>query len=67
MKLVDNCLAKKDDLKRRSNKLSNGWWVRFLQRWSQLSLRKVDSFAVVHEEASNYAYIMFLKITLMHW
>ena len=54
MKLVESCLAKKEDLKRKSNKLSNGWWVRFLQRWPQLSLRKGDSFAVVREEASTY-------------
>ena len=40
MKLVESCLAKIEDLKRKSNKLSNGWWVRFLQRWPQLSLRK---------------------------
>ena len=25
MKLVDSCLAKKEDLKRKSTKLSNGW------------------------------------------
>ena len=43
MKFVDSCLAKKEDLKRRTNKLSNGWGVRFLQRWPQLSLRKDDS------------------------
>ena len=54
MKLVDSCLAKKEDLKRKSDKLSNGWWVRFLHRWPQLSLRKGDSFAVVHKEASTY-------------
>ena len=54
MKLVESCLAKKEDLKRKSNKLSNGWWVRFFQRWPQLSLRKGDSFAVVCEEASTY-------------
>ena len=54
MKLVESCLVKKKDLKRKSNKLSNGWWARFLQRWPQLSLCKGDSFAVVHEEASTY-------------
>ena len=54
MKLVDSCLAKKEDLKRKSTKLSNGWWVRFLQRWPQLSLRKGDSFAIVREDASSY-------------
>ena len=31
MKLVDSCLAKKEDLKRKSTKLSNGWWVRFFK------------------------------------
>ena len=54
MKLFDSCLAKKEDLKRKSTKLSNGWWFRFLQRWPQLSLRKGDSFAVVREDASSY-------------
>ena len=37
MKLVESCLVKKEDLKRKSNKLSNGWWVRFLQRYDGLS------------------------------
>ena len=64
MKLVESCLAKKKDLKRKSNKISNGWWVRFLQRWPQLSLRKGDSFAVVLEEASTYD---VLKITFIYW
>ena len=50
MKLVDSCLVKKEDLKQKSDKLSNGWWVRFLHRWPQLSLCKGDSFAVVCEE-----------------
>ena len=54
MKLVDSCLAKKEDLKRKSTKLSNGWGIRFLQRQPQLSLHKGDSFAVVREDASSY-------------
>ena len=54
MKLVDSCLAKNKDLKRKSDKLPNGWWVRFPQRWPQLSLHKGDSFVVVHEVASTY-------------
>ena len=53
MKLVDSCLAKKENLKRKSTKLSNGWWVRFLQRWPQLRLCKGDSFAIVREDASS--------------
>ena len=32
MKLVDSCLAKKEDLKRKSTKLSNGWWIGYIQR-----------------------------------
>ena len=52
MKHVDSCLVKKEHLKQKSDKLSNGWWVRFLR--PQLSLRKGDSFAAVHEEASTY-------------
>ena len=59
MKLVDSCLTKKEHLKRKSTKLSNGWWVRFLQRWPQLSLRKGDSFAVVCEDASSCSYDVF--------
>ena len=56
MKLVESYIVKKgitlED--NRGSKLSNGWWVRFLQRWPKLSLRKGDLFAVVHEEASSY-------------
>ena len=56
MKLVESYIIKKgitlED--NRGSKLSNGWWVRFLQRWPKLSLRKGDSFAVVREEASSY-------------
>ena len=56
MKLVESYIVKKgitlED--NRGSKLSNGWWVRFLQRWPKLSLRKGDSFAVVREEAGSY-------------
>ena len=31
MKLVESCLAKKEDLKRKSNKLSNSWWLDFFK------------------------------------
>ena len=51
MKLVDSYLAKKEDLKSKGTQLSNGWWVRFLQRWPQMSLRKG---AIVREDASSY-------------
>ena len=54
MKLVDSCLVKKEYLKRKSSKFSNGWWVRFLQRWPWLSLCKSDSFAIFCEDASSY-------------
>ena len=53
MKLVDSCLAKKEYLKRKSTKLSKGWWVRFLQRWPWLSLCN-DSIAIFCEDASSY-------------
>ena len=33
IKLVDGCIAKKEDLKQKSDKLLNSCRVRFLQRW----------------------------------
>jgi len=52
MKLDEHGIIKKG--LKLNNKLLNGWWVRFLQRWLDLRLHKGDSFAVVHEEASDY-------------
>ena len=37
-----------------STGLTNGWWNRFIKRWQELSLRKGDSFAVVHDDASSH-------------
>ena len=58
MKLVEICVVKKDitleDNWGSKLSIANGWWVRFLQRWPTLNLRKGDLFAVVCEEVSSY-------------
>jgi len=35
----------------RKEKISNGWWRRFIEQQSQLSLRQTDSTAHVHMDA----------------
>ena len=32
--------------------VSNGWWIRFRERWPQLSLRKGDSFPLVRDKVT---------------
>ena len=53
LKLVETALLKKGvQLK---GCLSQGWWVRFRQRWPELRLRKGDSFPIVREQATTYS------------
>ena len=33
--------------------VSNGWWLRFRERWPNLSLRKGDSFSVARDKMTN--------------
>ena len=54
MKLIEEIVERKG-IKLPSGKLSNGWWVRFLQSWPELSLHKGDPFAIVRNDATSYS------------
>jgi len=51
LKVVEGYMKSKGH--KMSTGLTNGWWNRFIKQWPELSLRKGDSFAVVHEHASS--------------
>jgi len=47
MKMVEEYITRKG--RNLHKRLSNGWWVHFIQRWPNLSLQKGDPFAVVRD------------------
>jgi len=51
LKLIETALLKKGT---KVNSLSQGWWVRFRQKWPKLSLQKGDSFPVIREQSTTY-------------
>jgi len=50
MKIVEEYITSKS--RNLHKRLSNCWWVCFIQQWSNLSLRKGDPFAVIRDQAS---------------
>jgi hypothetical protein len=48
--------------------ISNGWWLRFQERWPNLSLRKGDSFSMARDKMTDHdvfdSYYKLLKETL---
>ena len=66
MLLVEGIMKKKG--RSLDKPISNGWWLRFLERWPKLSLRKGDSFSVARDKMTSPevfdGYFKLLKETL---
>ena len=64
LKIVEAAMQKKG----REGKVSQGWWIRFCERWPSLRLRKGDSFPVARDKVTNWNvfenYFKLLKETL---
>ena len=64
LKIVEAAMQKKG----REGKVSQGWWIRFCERWPSLRLRKGDSFPVARDKVTNWDvfenYFKLLKETL---
>ena len=50
--MVHNVVPEKG--KKKVDKISHDWWVRFCKRWRRLRLRKGDLHPVVRDQATNY-------------
>jgi hypothetical protein len=66
MLLVEGIVKKKG--RSLDKPISNGWWLRFMERWPKLSLRKGDSFSVARDKMTSPevfdSYFKLLKETL---
>ena len=66
MLLVEGIMKKKG--RSLDKPISNGWWLRFLEWWPKLSLRKGDSFSVARDKMTSPevfdGYFKLLKETL---
>ncbi len=66
LKIVEAAVKKKGCVS--IDRISQGWWIRFRERWPNLSLRKGDSFPVARDKMTNRAvfesYFELLKETL---
>ncbi len=53
--IVDNVIREKGRMPQNQKKVSSGWWRRFMQRHSELSLRRGDSTAHVRMDCTSRA------------